>query len=436
MTVRSNGYLTNTEGHFVKTAHSTPAIVIGLDCMTGLQTVRILAQRGVPVIAIASDPGHFACRTKVCEKILFANTSSTEFIETLKSLVSELGEKAVLFPCTDMSVLQISRRRDELAESYHVVLPDSDVVEMLMDKIAFIKFARKEGLPIPTTFFLETRADVEKAASQLSYPCILKPPMKSPKWEANTKKKVFRIDNQKALFATYDQCASWADILMVQDCVQGPDANLYSCNCYFDADSRPLVTFIARKLRQWPPEVGTSCLGEEIRNDVVLEETVRLFKKVNYRGLGYVEFKKDERTGKHFIIEPNIGRPTGRSAISEAGGVELLYTKYCDILGLPLPEAREQQYTGVKWIYVRRDLQSAYFYWRRGDLSLFDWWKSLRGRKGYAVFSFTDPIPFFVDFFNKFATNFLSQRSKKPGTQKLAQTSDPVVTQLKPEAST
>lgn len=184
---------------------------------------------------------------------------------------------------------------------------------------------------------------------------------------------------------------------MAQEWIAGTDADLYSCNCYFGADSEPLVTFIARKLRQWPPEAGTSCLGEEVRNDVVLQTSMQLFRGVGYRGLGYVEMKRDPRTGRHYIIEPNIGRPTGRSAIAEAGGVELLYSMYCDAVGWPLPAAREQKYTGAKWIYWRKDIQSAWYYRRRGELSLPDWWRSLRGRKMSAVFSWSDPAPFFFD---------------------------------------
>jgi D-aspartate ligase len=172
---------------------------------------------------------------------------------------------------------------------------------------------------------------------------------------------------------------------------------LYSCNCYFDAYSEPLVTFIARKIRQWPPRTGTSCLGEECRNDHVLDASLKLFRSVNYHGLGYVEMKCDDRTGRHYIIEPNIGRPTGRSAIAEAGGVELLYTKYCDKLNLPLPKDREQKYVGAKWMFLRRDIQSALYYWKRGELTLRDWWRSVRGPKKYAVFSWTDPLPFLYD---------------------------------------
>lgn len=373
------------------------AIVIGLDTVTGLQTARILARHNVPVVGIATDPFAHFCRTKVCERILFANTANDEFINALITLGPELNQKALLFPCSDLSVLLLSRRRSDLERWYHVVLPDHQVVEMLMDKVSFYTHARAAGLPIPRTFIVTSMAEVKQAAAELTYPCILKPPMRTPAWEQHVRTKVFKISNAAQLLATYECYSPWAKVLMVQEWIEGTDAELYSCNCYFNADSKPLVTFVSRKLRQWPPETGVSCLGEECRNDTVLRETIRLFQSVGYRGLGYVEMKRDVRTGKHFIIEPNIGRPTGRSAIAEAGGVAMLYAAYCDVVQKPLPPNLDQKYVGAKWIYLRQDFQSALHYWRRGDLTLMQWARSWRGHKTDAVFSWTDQAPFWAD---------------------------------------
>jgi len=390
------------------------AIVIGLDCITGLQTARILARHRVPVIALAKDARHYCCRTRVCERILQVNTASDELVQALETLAPRLPHQAVLFPCTDMSVLLLSRHRQRLQNWYHFALPEAATVEMLMDKISFYTHAQQAGLPIPATFFLRNRAEAVAAAAQLHYPCILKPPMKTPVWEKNTKAKVYKAASAAELLALYERCSPWAEVLMAQEWIAGSDAQLYSCNCYFNAQAEPLVTFVARKLRQWPPETGTSCLGEECRNDEVLHQTLRLFRGVKYHGLGYVEMKQDVRTGRQYIIEPNIGRPTGRSAIAEAGGVELLYTAYCDLLGRPLPAQRTQIYRGVKWIYLRRDAQSAFHYWRRGELTLKDWWRSVRGRKGYAVFSWSDPLPFWSDLFRAFTLFPRRAGARKP----------------------
>jgi predicted ATP-grasp superfamily ATP-dependent carboligase len=374
------------------------AVIIGLDHVNGLQTARILSRHEVPLVGIAKDPKHYCCRTKVCQKIYVADTANEDFIKTLEAIGPKLDQKAVLFPCTDMNVLQVSRHRDRLAQWYHVALPQQDVVENLMNKERFYSYAQKEGLPIPRTFFLKSREDLEQAVRQLTFPCALKPPISAtPEWEQHSKLKAYRISTPDELVTVYDRYKKLADVLIVQEWIGGPDTNLYSCNCYFNVDSEPVVTFISRKIRQWPPLTGEGCLGEECQNDVVLQETIRLFKGVGYRGLGYVEMKQDENSGRHIILEPNIGRPTGRSAITEAGGVELIYTMYCDSVGWPLPPNRTQTYEGIKWIWLRRDAQSTLYWWIKRKLTIKGWWRSLRGRKTYALFSWDDPGPFIGD---------------------------------------
>ena len=390
------------------------AILIGLDSMQGIQAARILAAHKVPVIALASDAKHHTCRTNVCEHVLIAK-KRVEILETLAALGPMLTQKAVLFPCEDSKVLTVSRYREQLEPWYHIVLPPAETVEMLMDKISFYTYAAENGLAVPKTYVLRSRADAEAAAEALSFPCAMKPPYRTSAWTAHTSLKAFKVESPKKLLALYDEYHEFAEALIAQQWIEGGETELYSCNCYYDANHEPVVTFIARKLRQWPPKIGQSSLGEECRNDVVLEESLRLFDNVNYRGLGYVEIKRDVPTNSYFIVEPNIGRPTGRSAIAEAGGVDLLYTMYCETVGLPLPPNRTQTYQGVKWIHVRRDTQAALAGWWRGELTLLDWWRSVRGRKGYALFSWRDPMPFLSDLVDLMRLLLSSEERKKRG---------------------
>ena len=377
-----------------------PVIVVGLDCITGLQTARIFARRGVPVVGIVADARHFCSRTRICDRIVATDTRSERLVESLLDLGKTLSDRAVLVPCTDLVMLLISAHRDTLAPYYHVVLPPHDVVETLSDKTRFYRFAAEHGLPIPATMLLESGHDAAEAARSLSFPAIVKPAMRSAAWQAVGLRKVYRVEEPRELLAVYDRAAPRADGLIAQQWIPGEERELYSCNCYVGRDGRPLASFVARKIRQWPPEAGTSSLGEEVRNDVVLQEATRLFGLVPYFGLGYLEMKRDARTGEHFIIEPNIGRPTGRSAIAELGGVELLATMYADVLGLPLPEQRQQRFRGTKWVYLRHDVQSAVSSWRRGRLTLAGWARSWRGVRRDAVFDLRDPVPFWLDLWH------------------------------------
>ena len=404
------------------TAELPPAVLVGFDSMQGLPAARVLARHGVPVIGIAANPNNSQTKTNVCREIRFAPTDDPGLIDHLVEFGQNLPAKPVLFPCADTNVLLISRHRNRLEPFFHILLPDSQTVEMLMDKVSFYSYAERTSLPVPKTFYIESDEQLEIAAQELTYPCIFKPRDSAAHlWEEKTIHKAFKVEDAASLRRLYQDYKSYSACFIAQQWIEGKDSDLYSFNGYFDRNSKPLATFIARKIRQWPPETGVSCLGEEVRNDAVLETAIQLFQKVNYQGLGYLEMKYDQTTNQLLIVEPNIGRPTGRGTIAEAGGVDILLTAYRDALGLSLPTNRTQNYQGVKWIHLRKDLQSSLVYWRRGELRLVEWLKSIRGKKAYAVASWRDPLPFIFDCWQAVSLITSSRRRKK---RQVAQVTD------------
>jgi predicted ATP-grasp superfamily ATP-dependent carboligase len=348
------------------------------------------------VAGVAADPRHFAARTRHCRQVRQADLGSDALAETLLAWAGDWAG-AVLVPCTDLAVSVVSRHQDRLRAHYRVGLPPHPVVEQLMDKAAFAAYAAEAGLALPQSFVLTGRADAERAGRELTFPAVLKPPVKSLAWTSRTKERAYVVRSGAELLETYDRIAGWAPTLLAQQWVPGDETELYSCNAYFDRAGQPLVTFVARKLRQWPPVTGTSAAGEECRNDEVLEQAVKLFSGLGFHGLAYLEMKRDVRTGQHYVIEPNIGRPTGRSAIAEGGGVELLHTMYCDLTGRPLPAERTQRYGRTVWFDLRRDAQAAWHGWRTGGLTPRSWLRSLQGPRVHAVWALDDPWPFCLD---------------------------------------
>ncbi|MDA7905999.1 carboxylate--amine ligase [bacterium] len=405
---------TQKTGSSAATSELPPAVLVGFDSMQGLPAARVLARHGVPVIGIAAHPNNSQAKTNVCREIRFTSTDEPSLIDHLVELGQTLPVKSVLFPCADTNVLLISQHRNRLEPFFHILLPDSNTVEMLMDKVSFYSYAERNSLPVPKTFYIESDEQLEIAARELTYPCIFKPRDSAAHlWEDKTIHKAFKVEDAASLKSLYQDYKSYSDCFIAQQWIEGKDSDLYSFNGYFDRKSKPLATFIARKIRQWPPETGVSCLGEEVRNDTVLETAIQMFQTVNYHGLGYLEMKYDQTTKQLLIVEPNIGRPTGRGTIAEAGGVDILFTAYCDALGLSLPKNRTQSYSGVKWIHLRKDIQSSFVYWRRGELQLVDWIKSIRGKKAYAVASWRDPLPFIFDCWQAVSLITSSRRRKK-----------------------
>lgn len=379
------------------TAGAAPAVVVGIDNITGLQTARILDARGVPVIGVASDRRHWGAHTRACAEIVEAPLADAGLLAALTDLSRRRPGPAVLFPCTDLSVAFLSRNRDALPETFVLPLAPHPVVDLLMDKVNFAEHATLTGLPAPRATTIHDADEAAAAAASFEFPCVLKPALKSAGWTEHTGAKGFLVQDRDEFLARYDEVASWSPDLLLQEWVGGPESDQYTCNAYFGACGEPLVTFVTRKVRQWPPQIGTGSSGVECRNDEILATTIRVFGDLGFRGLAYLEMKRDPRTGRLTIIEPNVGRPTGRSATAEAAGVDLIYTAYQDALGLPLPESRTQRYRGVIWVDLRRDAQAALVARRRGTLRLGEWARWLRGPKAHAIWSRRDPAPFAVD---------------------------------------
>lgn len=370
------------------------AVVIKLDSITGLDTARILSGYKIPVVGIADDPGHYCCKTNSCKEILFADTSDGKLVDTLLSLARKLRGKPALFPCSDESVRIVSDNRERLGEFYNFVIPDADVLDLCMNKQNFYRYAMDNGLPIPATFFPSNKSDLEEIINKAAFPYIVKPVMRTPNWFRYFKNKVIKVMSPQELSDVFETCSGAGENVIVQEWIKGGDSDLYSCIFYHDKDYNQSVTFTSRKLRQWFIEDGEACLAEECRNDPVLNTTADVLGRIKFRGIGSIEFKLDNSSGRYFIIEPNIGRPVLRIALVEAAGVPILHTMYCDASGLPLPANAGQRYAGVKWILLHQDIRSARAYYKKGGLSLVGWLKSLYGVKSFADLSMRDPLPF------------------------------------------
>lgn len=375
------------------------AIVTKLDCITGLQASRALARYGIPVIGIADDLSHFCNRTNTCKQTLTANTTNEELIDALIKTGRSLDRKAVIIPISDDSVHIISLNRNKLEEYYNFTLPEHKVLDLFMNKVKFYKFCQDNGFPIPLTFFPKNRSDLKEIANRINYPCIIKPPRADSVWWKFCRKKVLPVKDPEQLYEAYDRSLDATDAPIVQEWILGQDSNLNSCTFYYDRGHTPLITFTSRKLRQWPIEAGEISLGEEIRNQYLVEQTIELFKGVRFTGVGSLEMKLNDRDGKYYIMEANVCRLPLRCGIVEAGGVELIYTIYSEALGLNSSTNTKQRFRGVKWISLHRDYLAARSYHTRGELTLTEWLNSLKGVNTFAVLSIRDPLPFIYEMY-------------------------------------
>lgn len=378
--------------------HGAKAVVIKIDCITGLQTSRALSDSGIGVIGIADNPNHFSCKTNSCESIVQSITTNEELVKTLIELGRSFETKPVLFPCSDESVYTISLHRNTLRDWYNFVLPEHNIIELLTQKETLYKHCIKNEFPLSATYFPQNRRELYQIAKDITYPCVLKPKKNDSDWKSIFSKKVIKIENEEVLYNSLELCFNSGITPVLQEWIEGSESNIYQCYMYFDKEHNPIISYVSRKLRQWPTEMGDASLVDSTHCEPAMTEALKFFSSLKFRGLTSLEIKIDEKNGQCYIIEPDVSRPNTSIGLLNSAGIPILYTLYCDALGLPLRTNVQKINRTVKWISIHSDILSSWIYFKSGKLSFWDWAKSVYGVNSFAVLSISDPMPFLTDF--------------------------------------
>ena len=365
------------------------AVVLGLR-ENGLGVVRALGRQGVPVIAVDDSVDRCYTKTRYARRVACEDFYGTGLIDRLCELGKNLGGDAVLIPTNDMTVALVSQHRHRLETAYRHSLPPASMVDLLMDKEATRKFAETSGFLMPRSFEVTTEEELESYLQEIEPPYILKP--RSPGALRYGTKKVVFTKSKGELKQAFRMLSQLDAGVVLQEWIPGADKNLVFALYYFDKNTNPLGCFTGRKIRQYP-HCGTGCSAEPWKDDFVSESGLRFFREIGYTGFGAIEFKISDRDGKHYLIEPSIGRPEHFFSLAEANNVNLLYLGYRHMaqLSLPTPDAPK---ASVRYFNLKNDFRTARACIRANDLTVKGWLRSLRGPKQHAVFAWDDLNPF------------------------------------------
>jgi len=368
-----------------------PAVVLGLN-LTALGTIRALARQGVRVTALGVREGRPSEHTRWARQISDARCDTEACAELLEELAPRFPEPPVLFASADHHVLLMSRERERLQRSYRYVLPAPELVEALMDKGRLLRWSLEHAVPIPRTAVVVDEQGAREAAETLRFPCVLKPAVRPPDWTEHWPK-VLPVATPQELLEAWHRMADAGVQLVVQEVIPGGDDRVCFGLLYIDREGQAWAVAEGRKLRQQPPQFGTTSLAISCPPGTVADAAVAVLQGNGYLGIGGVEFKEDPRDERLYMTEPTVGRPDLQSPLATAAGVNIPYAAYCDAAGLPLPEVPATR-VGLKWCHERDDFAAAGAYRRQGQLSWGAWLRSLQGPRTYATLAWDDPVPF------------------------------------------
>ena len=176
----------------------------------------------------------------------------------------------------------------------------------MLDKQRTVELAREAGVPTPRTAQPAGDAELRAVADEFAYPCALKP-VSSYLFAARfgVLKKVVMVHDREELIREYSALFELGVPMQVTEVIPGPDTAYSSLYSYLDERGEPLFAITKSKLRGWPIHFGLTTYHQTSDVPEVVEVGLRFFRHIGLRGVGNVEFKRDERDGEWRIIECN-----------------------------------------------------------------------------------------------------------------------------------
>ena len=312
------------------------AIVAGAD-LNGLGVLRSLGGAGIPIVALDTELAKETLWTRFGTKVRVRALSGQSFVEDLLALREKFSQKPVLFLTQEASVETASNSYEQLREAYHFSLPDRDTLRMLLDKLLFQAEAEKSGFPVPRALRLKADSSASPVGD-LRFPCVLKPATKDPEY-AKHFAKAYRVSSMIEVMTLWSDMRKVIDEAIVQEWIEGGDEDVYFCLQYRGSMPKARTSFVGRKLLQWPPLVGgtASCVPAPDVADELTALTDAFFESVGFVGLGSMEYKRDRRDKKFYMVEPTAGRTDYQEEIATLNGVNIPLAAYFGELGRDTP---------------------------------------------------------------------------------------------------
>jgi predicted ATP-grasp superfamily ATP-dependent carboligase len=377
-------------GAMKRTWPAEAVVCIGDSGINALATVRSLGRRGIPVHAVAfrSSP-QIASASRYCRSVTAVENDGALYL-VLGALGERFSQPPVLYVDNDAMMRLLAPHVGALREQFRIVDAIGDSPR-LTDKAFQTRFAAEAGIAVPRSWFPRTWEELHELSRETARPLIAKP---SPSRFHGTSRPDFKaiIARSAAELARQLRAqASGPQQILVQEFIEGDDAQIYAGLCYRAKSHDRCFVLSARKLRQTVPGAGVMAVGEVVDAPHVREMTRSLAQKLDLRGVICTEFKFNREDARYYFIEWNP-RPAYFHSLGWKAGFDLAFLAYCDhVCPDELEVARGSVGKNHYWINFHGDLMHFSKAPQRA-LAVSTWLPYLR-RPQWAVFALDDLAP-------------------------------------------
>lgn len=365
-----------------------PAIVLG-GAANALSVARNLARHGIEVVAV-NYPDE---AVRLSRYVRYANlddySSSEGWKRFLLGRESDYLRGSVLLACSDEAISIVLDNYASLSNRFLLEEGDPVTRRELLDKFIICQRAQQAGIPTVGYWLVRSTDNITQLMADLPFPLVMKP-LYSPNADL-LKGKAIVIRDQGELRERLTVARSLQVAVMLMEHIPGGDDRLCSYYTYLDEFGNPLVHYTKRLKRRYPRGSGEGTYHVSTWIPEAAELGLQFFRNINFRGLGNIEFKRDERDGKLKIIEVNA-RFTASDCLIAKTGVNLPLLTYRRLTGQRSRAAFDYDKSMVLCRPIK-DALAAWGLWKTGELDFLSWLGDLWRINQFPFFEWRDPMP-------------------------------------------
>ncbi len=369
-----------------------PVLVLGGDANT-LSIVRCLSLRGIAV-AVSTECHSPALRSRYCGAnypIPKGKDNKDYWADLLLSGKRNELKGSVLFACCDDAIQFLCAHHDELARFYLFYDFDPKLHLALLEKQSTLELARSVGVAVPQYWTVNWIEDVERILPELIFPVIVKPLLSHVFRRQFGGRHYLRADNADQLLRQQKEVLDKGLKSMICDFIPGPDSLGRGYISFRNAEGQVLFQATTHMIRRYPKNQGTLCYYYTEWNPEVAELGRKLLQGIGFTGFGHIEFKFDPRDGQYKLIEVNPRFPALIETYRQSG-IDIPYIIYCYLTDRSLPRIASFK-NDVRMMNALDDIRAYLELSRLGELTLWQWLKSMSPRQNYVYFKLNDSWP-------------------------------------------
>jgi len=365
-----------------------PAIVLG-GAANALSVARNLGRHGIDVVAV--NYPYEAIRFSRHARFAYLNDgySPNAWERFLLGRESDHLRGSVLLACGDEAISIIVNNHATLSQKFLLEEGDPIVRRDLLNKFTICQRAEEADVPTVGYWFIRSNEELERSMERLRFPLIMKA-LYGPNADLLESKAIL-VPDRASLIQRFAVATRLGVDVLLMEYIPGGDDRLCSYYTYLDEDGNPLVHLTKRLKRRYPRRSGEGTYHVTTWIPEAAELGARFFRHIRFRGLGNIEFKRDEQDGKLKIIEVNA-RFTASDCLIAKSGVNLALITYNRITGRPQPPALDYQKSLVLCRPVQ-DVRAAWGLRNTGELNLCDWIADMWRVNQFPIFEWRDPMP-------------------------------------------